>query len=187
MTIRRAFRTSARAMLISQFSAVDRPLTLAPSGAVMPTRSAIGATSRAMARQSTRPKRVRFGMPSMMFWSTVMPGTKASSWWMKFIPSSVARCGVSMAAGVPSIATDAAVGMDKAGEDADEGGLSRAVGADQAVDFARHDVERDSLQRLGAAEALGDVPHDDERGRLRRPHPKLRGSSSMRIVQYLPA
>ena len=49
MTINRALRTSARQMLMSQFSAVDRPFTFAPSGAVIPTRSAIGATSRAIA------------------------------------------------------------------------------------------------------------------------------------------
>ena len=90
MTIRRALRTSARQMLISQFSAVERPLTLAPSGAVMPTRLASGATSRAMALQSVMPKRDVLGTPSMMFCSTLMPGTKASSWWMKLMPNSEA-------------------------------------------------------------------------------------------------
>ena len=31
-----------------------------------------------------------------------MPGTKASSWWMKLMPSSLARCGVPIAVGLPS-------------------------------------------------------------------------------------
>ncbi len=48
-------------MLMSQFSAVERPLTLAPSGAVTPTRLAIGAISRAIDGQSTMPKRVLLG------------------------------------------------------------------------------------------------------------------------------
>jgi hypothetical protein len=67
-------------MLISQFSAVDNPFTLALNGARTPTRSAIGFTSRAISGQSTSPKRVRLGRPSMMFSSTVMVETKASSW-----------------------------------------------------------------------------------------------------------
>ena len=79
ITMSRAFNTSARAMLISQFSAVERPLAFASSGARTPTRAAIGATSLAMAPQSTTPSRVFFGMPSMMFSMTVMPGTNASS------------------------------------------------------------------------------------------------------------
>ena len=67
-------------MLISQFSAVESPFTLAESGALTPTRWAIGATSRAIAGQSTTPNRVFLGRPSMMFSKTVMPGTNASSW-----------------------------------------------------------------------------------------------------------
>ena len=79
ITMSLALSTSARVMLMSQFSAVDRPLALASSGARTPTRVAIGATSLAIALQSTTPKRVFFGTPSMMFSSTVMPGTNASS------------------------------------------------------------------------------------------------------------
>ena len=66
-------------MLISQFSAVERPFTFAKSGATMPTRRAMGSTSRAIARQSIMPRRVFFGTPSMIFCNTVMPGTNASS------------------------------------------------------------------------------------------------------------
>ena len=80
MTMSRALRTRARVMLISQFSAVESPLTLAPSGAVTPTRLAIGAISCAIDGQSTMPKRVLLGRPNMMFSRTFMPGTNANSW-----------------------------------------------------------------------------------------------------------
>ncbi len=80
MTMSRDLHTSARVMLISQFSAVESPFTFAPSGALTPTRLAIGSISRATAGQSTIPKRVFLGRPSMMFSRTVMSGTKASSW-----------------------------------------------------------------------------------------------------------
>ena len=102
MTISRAFRMRARQMLISQFSAVERPLTPAKSGALRPTRRATGATSLAIAVQSIMPKRLFFGSPNMMFSMTFMLGTKASSWWMKLMPSSAARCGVGTTTGAPS-------------------------------------------------------------------------------------
>jgi hypothetical protein len=46
-----------------------------------------------------------------------------------------------------------------AGEDLDQGGLAGAVGTDQGVDLAGHDLEIDVLQRLGAAESLRQGGH----------------------------
>ena len=102
MRISRAWRTNARQIEISQFSDVASPRTGALSRARMPTRSAIGRTCASTVPQSTSPKRLAFGTPSMMFSSTVIPGTKASSWWMKLRPSAFAACGVSGPVSLPS-------------------------------------------------------------------------------------
>ena len=121
-------------------------------------------------RQSTSPKRVFLGRPSMMFCSTVMPGTKASSWWMKLMPSSVARCGVPIATGLPSTTISPPSGCGQAGQHLDQRRFAGAVGADQPMHLARHDRQRDAAQRLRAAIRFADRACHDEGGRLRRPH-----------------
>src|SRR5258707_5189880 len=55
-----------------------------------------------------------------------------------------------------------------AGEHVEERGLARAVGADEAVDLALADRERDFRERGEAAEALGDALDLEERGGGRR-------------------
>ena len=50
----------------------------------------------------------------------------------------------------------AAVGLVDAGQDLDQRALAGAVLADQGVDLARDEVERDVVERLGRREALGD-------------------------------
>ena len=86
MTISRLCRTSARQIDTSQRSAVDRLEIGAVSGKPMPTRPAIGWTSPTTCFQSTMPRRVRLGAPSMMFSTTLIRGTSANSWWMKLRP-----------------------------------------------------------------------------------------------------
>ena len=49
-----------------------------------------------------------------------------------------------------------AVGLMDAGEDLDQRALARAVLADEGVDLARDEVERDVVERLGRRESLGD-------------------------------
>src|SRR5688572_12545666 len=49
------------------------------------------------------------------------------------------------------------------GEDVEERGLSRAIGADEAEHLARRDAEGNLLQRLHAAEALADARRFEER------------------------
>jgi hypothetical protein len=56
------------------------------------------------------------------------------------------------------------VALVDAGERLDERRLARAILAEQSDDLALVDVERDRLQRQGAAEALGDVDEFDELG-----------------------
>ena len=164
MTISRALRTSARQMLISQFSAVDRPLTLALSGAVTPTRSAIGATSRAMARQSTMPKRVALGNAEHDVLQDGHAGDEGQLLVDEVHPE-IGRLVRRLDRHRPAVdLDDAGIAVDEAGEDLDQRRLAGAVGADQPVHLARQDVERDALQRLRAAEALGDVPGRDEAG-----------------------
>ena len=62
-----------------------------------------------------------------------------------------------------------AVGLlGDAEEDLDERGLARAVLAEQAVDLALLDRERDALERLDAAVVLAELARlDDRHGRLR--------------------
>ena len=141
-------------MLMSQFSAVESPLTFADSGARTPTRLAIGAMSRAIAGQSTTPNRVFFGRPSMMFSSTVMPGTNASSWWMKLMPSSFARCGRADGDAPPVNDDLSAVGLRQTREDPDQGRFSCAVRPDKAVNLAGKDRQRHPSQRRAPPKAL---------------------------------
>ena len=59
-----------------------------------------------------------------------------------------------------------AVGLVDAGQDLDQRALARAVLADQGVDLAGDEVERDVVERLGGCEALGDpVQLGTRRGR----------------------
>ena len=67
-------------------------------------------------------------------------------------------------------ADGAAVRLDQPCQDADEGRLAGAVGADQAVHFAFADVEGDAFQRLGAAERLADTFGGEEGVRTRVSH-----------------
>ena len=50
----------------------------------------------------------------------------------------------------------AAVRLMRAGDDFDERGFARAVFAEQGVDFARLQIERDTLERPDGAEGFGD-------------------------------
>ena len=50
------------------------------------------------------------------------------------------------------------------GHDLDEGRLARAVLPEEGVDLAGEEGQRDVVERLGRAEALGDAPDLDDRG-----------------------
>ena len=58
---------------------------------------------------------------------------------------------------MPATRRHAAGRPQQAGEDAQEGGLAGAVGADQPEQLARFDRQRHVVQRLDGAVALGDV------------------------------
>ena len=143
MTISRALRTSARQMLISQFSAVDSPFTLGverrgDADAAGDRRDVAGD------RRASRPSRsaVVFGSAEHdvlehghaghegQFLVDEAHAERRSAW-----------CGV-VDRDRPAVDRDrAAVGMVEAGEDADQRRLAGAVGADEAVDLAGRDVE----------------------------------------------
>ena len=158
MTIRRALRTSARQMLISQFSAVDRPLTLAPSGAVMPTRSRDRRDVACDGAPVDQAEARALGDAQ----HDVLQNRHAGNEGEFLVDEAHAEFGRPRAAtrwqparrrsrSTPRIA------VDQAGEDLDQRRLAGAIGADQPVHFAGHDIERHALQRLRAAEGLGDV------------------------------
>src|SRR5687768_3496636 len=73
----------------------------------------------------------------------------------------------------PAEGERAGVGGVDPGQHVEERGLARAVRSDQAVDLALTDREGDVLQRLHAAEALGDTP-----GRKELAHARCCSSSS---------
>jgi len=65
---------------------------------------------------------------------------------------------------VPGYPRRAGVGPQQGGEDADQGGLSRAVGTEQSVDDALRDGQAQPFQRPGAvAELSGHLVHRDDR------------------------
>lgn len=56
-----------------------------------------------------------------------------------------------------------AVGLVDPGEHLDEGGLARAVLAEQAVDFTGQDFEIDAIEGADAGKRLGDAGHREQR------------------------
>ena len=63
----------------------------------------------------------------------------------------------------------AGVRLVHAGEHVHQRGLARAVLAEDGVNLARPEVERDVVVGENRSEALGDAAHLDERRRERRP------------------
>src|SRR4029453_11291851 len=55
-------------------------------------------------------------------------------------------------------------GLGEAGEDAEQGGLARAVGAEEAEQLALLDREADAVQGRDGAVALAEIEHLQQRG-----------------------
>ncbi len=108
-----------------------------------------------------------------MFSATVNPGITSGSWW---IDPDAEGVGVSRRVDVdrlPLHAEGASVGAVRPLQHAHEGGLARAVLADEREDLARPELQRDAAQGLHHAEALRYPLHRDSgRGRcgLSLPH-----------------
>ena len=81
------------------------------------------------------------------------------SWWTNEIRLALGS-GVE---GLPGHADIAAVRPVDAGEDLDQGRFAGAVGTEKGVDLAAQHREIDDAERLGAAEALGQALHGEDR------------------------
>ena len=75
----------------------------------------------------------------------------------------------------------AAIGLVDAGDDLDERRFAGAVFAEQGVDLAGIEGQRDVLQRLRGVEPLGDVAHleDGRRAAVRRVERQVAGACSV--------
>ena len=81
---------------------------------------------------------------------------------MQAIPSSRALDGVRWCDFLARHHQRAAVGLVGAGDDLDERGFPRAVFAEQGVDFARPQLERDAPERADGPEGFADVGELEE-------------------------
>ena len=151
ITMSRALSTSARVMLMSQFSAVDRPLAFASSGARTPTRAAIGATSLAIAAPIDDAEARLFRHAQ----HDVLEHRHARDERQLLMDEAHAELVRDMRAiGDDALAVDenvATVRLCKTRKYADESRLARAVCADEPVHFAWKNRQRDTAQRLSAA------------------------------------
>ena len=151
MTIRRALRTSARQMLISQFSAVDSPLTVG----VERRGDADALGDRRDVAGDRRPvDQAEAGLLGQAEHDVLQDGHARHEGQLLVDEAHAEFVGAMRRADRRSAAVDedlAAVGLGQAGQDLDQRRLAGAVGADQAVHLAGHDRQRNAAQRLRAA------------------------------------
>ena len=81
--------------------------------------------------------------------------------------------------GLPVDEDVADIGLDDAGHDLDQGGLARAILAQERIDLAGHQLERDIVEGLDLTEALGDPTHLKDRIKLGR---ILLGSGLLHVI-----
>ena len=110
-------------------------------------------------RRSTEPKRPVGMPPSRTFSVTLRLGTRLACWATMRMPSCWPRSGLVIACGSPARSNFACVGLHRAGQDARERALARAVLADDGMHFAALGRKVDRAQRLRAPEALADTHH----------------------------
>ncbi len=118
--------------------------------------------------------------PRTMFSATVSTGTSMKCWWTMLMPRAIASDGPVRWTSAPSSRICALVRACQPVEDVHEGGLARAVLAEEGVDLAGPDVEVDAVVGDDPRIALRDAAHL-ERGRLdrlgHRGHGPLRGEA----------
>ena len=85
------------------------------------------------------------------------------------MPRACAAAGSSRDERAPADRDGAAIGRFGAGHDLDQRRLAGAVLANQRVDFARANIERDAIERAGAGERLGDGLSREQDGVHGRP------------------
>ena len=90
------------------------------------------------------------------FSATVRSGNSRGSWWTTAMPSGAGLGRPVDLDRLPVEPDRAAVGLVDPGEDLDQRALARPVLADEGMDLARDEVERDVVERLGRGEPLGD-------------------------------
>ena len=98
-----------------------------------------------------------------MFSATVTSGHSSISWWTNPMPSFCATAGDVISTGRPSNRISPLSGPDDPVDDVHQGGFAGSVLAGDGVDLASAQVETDSLQRMGRAERLADVPDREDR------------------------
>ena len=122
-------------------------------------------SSRIAARSISRSGPQRVGSrPSRTLPATSRLSSRFSSWWMKAMPSAVARVDVAhRRRGAPSIEHLTRVGLLDAADDLHQRGLAGAVLAEQRDDFSGVHVEAHAAQRVHARKALLDAPKLEDR------------------------
>ena len=128
--------------------------------------------ARARGRPRLAPSARPRSCPSTRFSSTVMVSTSMKCWCTMPIPAAIASRGLADRDGAAVDPDLAGVGRGAAVEDAAQRRLPGAVLADQAVDRAAREAERDRAVGVHRAEALVDAAELD-RGRCRRSRREL--------------
>lgn len=110
MTISRASRASARAMLTTCCPAAEsRPSSRRGGISGCPRRASSARVTRSASRGRVNPNRDG-SWPSTTFSATDRPGTRSSSWWIVAIPARSAACGEANVVGLPSHTTSPSSG-----------------------------------------------------------------------------
>ena len=105
--------------------------------------------------------------PMNTFSATDRSGKRRGSWWTTAMPRARACAGPEMTVSTPSSRIVPLSGWWMPGQDLDEGALAGPVLADQRVDLAGEQLERDVVERLRREEPLGDAAELDARGARR--------------------
>ena len=136
------------------------------------------ADSSRMRRSSTKPKRAS-SRPRNRFWATVRSGASRISWWTRTMPRCSASTGPVNVIGFSSRKQAALGGREMARQDAHQGRFAGAVLADDRVDLAGCELERNVAQNLDRSERFRDAvctKYDCHQG------PRLSASRAGRIA-----
>ena len=136
------------------------------AGRSRPPRSDRSNRSRSDPR-SMKPAR-RGSTPRNTFWATVSRGTSATSWATSAIPRTSASRGEPNVTVVPRSDQVALILREDAGDDLAQRGLAGAVLADERVDRAGPDGDRDIVESARRPEGLAERAHLEMDGRVRR-------------------
>ena len=154
----RASSDSALAISMSCWSAIDRPRTIAPGRTATSSSGEDRCGLAAHRAPVDRAERGRRRVTQEDVLGDRQVGEQRGSWWTTAMPERAGlRRAVRASTGSPSSAIVAGVRLVDAGEDLDERALAGAVLADERVDLAGPQLERDVVERLGRAEPLRDA------------------------------